>query len=148
GEVSSTPRTPAAAMASASGTVATQTPRAPAATCRRAISGHLCVLACGRKPQPVFLHCSAMTRRLPSKASRSSSSAGVGMALRGRPFHSSASAWLAPSEPEMPALTVDVKKVRRRIEALPGTAYLVLHSRRGRLGVHDGSEPQYTSRWP
>ena len=44
---------PAATIASASGTVATEIPRAPAANWRRAISGHLCVLACGRNVQPL-----------------------------------------------------------------------------------------------
>ena len=76
---------PAATIASASGTVATATPRAPSATCRRAISGHLCVLACGRAAQPRVWQCSEIVRRLASKASRSSSRAGVGISSLVRP---------------------------------------------------------------
>ena len=60
GEVRSTPVMPAATIASASGTVATETPRAPAANWRRATSGHLCVLACGRSAQPLRRQCSAI----------------------------------------------------------------------------------------
>ena len=48
-------RTPAAAITSASPTLATQTPTAPAAIWRRAISGHLWVLACGRSFLPAAL---------------------------------------------------------------------------------------------
>ena len=39
------PRTPARAITSASPSLAQATPSAPAVTCRRAISGHRCVLA-------------------------------------------------------------------------------------------------------
>jgi hypothetical protein len=45
GEVKSNPEIPAAASISVSETVAAHTPIAPAAICRRAISGHLCALA-------------------------------------------------------------------------------------------------------
>ena len=110
GEVRRTPVIPAATIASASGTVATATPRAPAATCRRAISGHLCVLACGRAAQPRLWQCSAIIRMLASKASRSSSRAGVGMSAlvqptaglrpRPRPRAGRCSAWQRPARPQ------------------------------------------------
>src|SRR6185503_18143582 len=71
-------RMPAAAITSASPTLATQTPTAPAAICRRAISGHLWVLAWGRIFLPTAFTCAAIFCRLRSKRSRSRSSAGVG----------------------------------------------------------------------
>ena len=70
---------PAATSASASGTVAAQMPIAPAAICRWAIAGHLCVLACGRKPHFACRQWSAILAMLASKASRSTTSAGVGI---------------------------------------------------------------------
>ena len=77
---------PAATIASASGTVATEIPRAPAANWRRATSGHLCVLACGRSAHPVPRQCSAIFSMLACSRSRSTSKAGVGRsALRRTP---------------------------------------------------------------
>ena len=52
GEVSSRPVIPADAINSASTTVATQTPMAPAAIWRFAISGHLCAFEWGRNDLP------------------------------------------------------------------------------------------------
>ena len=71
-------RTPAAAITSASPTFATHTPTAPAAIWRRAISGHLWVLAWGRIFLPAAFTWAAIFWRLRSKRSRSRSSAGVG----------------------------------------------------------------------
>ena len=48
------PRTPAAAMTSASPSLAQATPSAPAAICRLAISGQRWVLACGRRFFPAL----------------------------------------------------------------------------------------------
>src|SRR5438105_568890 len=79
GEVSSNPSIPALASISASVTVATDMPIAPAAICLRAISTHLCALACGRRFLPVRFTCAAMRARLDSNASRFSNSAGVGI---------------------------------------------------------------------
>ena len=70
---------PALAISSASATVATQMPQAPSAICLFAISGHLCALACGRSFLPAADAAEAMRCRLDSKASRSTSSAGVGI---------------------------------------------------------------------
>ena len=76
--VISSPPMPAADIASASRMVAQETPSAPAAICRLAISGVLCVLACGRKLTPRALAWSAIVRMLYSNASRSRISDGVG----------------------------------------------------------------------
>src|SRR5262245_63393409 len=75
-------RTPAAAIASASPTLATHTPTAPAAIWRTAISGHLCVFACGRNFLPTLFTYWAIFWTLRSKRSRSSRSAGVGISER------------------------------------------------------------------
>src|SRR5262245_36752361 len=80
--VMSRPRTPAAAMTSASPSLAQATPSAPAAIWRRAISGQRWVLACGRRFFPAFRTCAAMRARLRSKRSASRSSAGVGISSR------------------------------------------------------------------
>src|SRR6185436_17385543 len=69
---------------------ATHTPTAPAAICRSAISGHLCVFECGRNFLPTLFTYWAIFWMLRSKRSRSSRSAGVGISLRvmaGRGYH-------------------------------------------------------------
>src|SRR5262250_1704501 len=75
-------RMPAAAITSASPTLAQQMPTAPAAIWRRAISGHLCVLEWGRSFLPADFTCAAILAMLRSKRSTSRSSAGVGISLR------------------------------------------------------------------
>src|SRR5438132_11782224 len=76
-EVISSPLMPARARHSASAVVATQTPRAHAFTWRLAISAHLCVLACGRRPMEWLRACSLILRMLASNRSRSSNRHGV-----------------------------------------------------------------------
>src|SRR3990172_3560173 len=80
--VISSPWIPARAITSASPSFAQATPRAPAATWRRAISGHLWVLAWGRIALPARRACPAIVARFFSKRSRSRSSAGVGISSR------------------------------------------------------------------
>ena len=70
------------AITSASPSLAQATPSAPAAICRRAISGQRWVLACGRRFLPAVRTWAAMRARLRSKRSRSSRSAGVGISSR------------------------------------------------------------------
>ncbi len=70
---------PPLAISSASGTVATQMPVDPAASWCFEISTHLCALAWGRRALPDAFAWAAICRRLASKASRSSRSAGVGI---------------------------------------------------------------------
>ena len=83
--VTSTSRMPAATNTAASLTFWQQMPTAPSATWRRAISGHLWLLAWGRRRTLPPASASAMRCRLRSKAGRSSTSAGVSMALTGSP---------------------------------------------------------------
>ncbi len=80
--VTSTSPTPPSTRASASDTFWQHTPTAPNAIWRLAISGDLCVLACGRTRMPALRAKSAMRLRLPSNASRSISSAGVSTCAR------------------------------------------------------------------
>src|SRR5207244_835202 len=54
-------------------------PIAPADICLRAISTHLCALACGRRFFPVRFTCAAMRARLASNTFRSNNNAGVGI---------------------------------------------------------------------
>src|SRR5262249_37563375 len=77
GEVISTPPMPLPAITSASPAVEQQMPAAPAAICRRAISIDLAPLLCGLSSIPAALVWAAMAAMLCSRASRSSSSAGV-----------------------------------------------------------------------
>src|SRR6266436_45864 len=74
-------RMPAAAITSASPTLAQQMPTAPAAIWRRAISGHLCVFECGRSFLPTAFTWAAILAMFRSKRSRSRSSAGVGISV-------------------------------------------------------------------
>src|SRR5690348_5820276 len=69
--------TPATANASASPTVATVMPTAPAASWRRAISADLCVLTCGRTTSPRRAAVPAIALRLASSTSVSTTTAGV-----------------------------------------------------------------------
>ena len=80
GEVTRIAPTPAAAMASASASLAQQIPTAPAAIWRCARAEHLCDLACGRSARPAALARAAIFATLRSKASRSRTAAGVGIA--------------------------------------------------------------------
>jgi len=73
---------PDSAITSASPTLAQQIPTAPAAIWRRAISGHLWVLECGRSFLPAAVVQAAIFAMLRSKRSRSSRSAGVGISFR------------------------------------------------------------------
>src|SRR5262245_29392127 len=85
-------RMPAAAITSASPTLAQQMPTAPAAIWRRAISGHLCVFEWGRSFLPAAFTCAAILAMFRSKRSRSRRRAGVGISLRvmaGRAYHGS-----------------------------------------------------------
>src|SRR5438552_4101283 len=75
--LTSTSLMPPSTSASASATFWQHTPTAPCASCRLAISGHLCVLACGRTRTLRAFTESASVRRLRSKASSSTTSAGV-----------------------------------------------------------------------
>ena len=77
--------TPLAAMTSASLTLATVTPMAPAAIWRWVMAGHLCPLACGRHCTPCWRMVPAMCAMLRSIVSMSTSSAGVSSALTGIP---------------------------------------------------------------
>jgi hypothetical protein len=61
----------------ASPTVATVRPTAPSASWRRAISKHLCVLACGRRVKLWSRARSAIATRLASNTSRSTTRHGV-----------------------------------------------------------------------
>src|SRR5574341_421252 len=72
-------------MASASLTFWQQTPTAPPATWRRAITGHLWLLLWGRSRTGLPATAWARRARLRSKASRSSNRAGVSTASRGIP---------------------------------------------------------------
>ena len=74
---SSTSPIPAPTKISASPSDCAQSPTAPAATCRRPISGHLCALPCGRIATPVGSTSPCSRAMFASNASRSSSSAGV-----------------------------------------------------------------------
>ena len=74
---------PARASTIASDTFAAQMPTAPAANCRCATCGHLCVFACGRKPLPRAPRKSAIRAMLRFSASSSSNSAGVGTSASG-----------------------------------------------------------------
>ena len=69
--------TPASLSASASPSLAQQTPTAPAAVCSRAIAAHLCVLACGRSVSPAAFANVAIAAMFRSSASTSMISAGV-----------------------------------------------------------------------
>ena len=73
----STSGTPPRTMTSASETFWQQTPTAPCAIWRKAMTGLLWVLAWARKRTPAVCVASAMRFKLRSKASRSTSSAGV-----------------------------------------------------------------------
>ena len=87
-------RMPAAAITSASPTLAQQMPTAPAAIWRRAISGHLWVLECGRIFFPAVFTYAAILAMFRSKRSRSRRRAGVGISFRfmaWRAYHGSAS---------------------------------------------------------
>ena len=75
--LTSTSVTPACTSACASLTFWQHTPTAPWAICRRAITAHLWVLACGRSRTPAAEVPCAIVSRLRSKASRSTSNAGV-----------------------------------------------------------------------
>ena len=77
GEVISSPSIPSSASASASPSLAQQTPSAPAAICRRAMSALLWVLACGRSFSPAPAANAAIAAMLRSSASTSTTSAGV-----------------------------------------------------------------------
>src|SRR4051794_35882762 len=77
-----TPPMPAAASPSASSMVVQEAPIAPARTSLRAISGHLCDLACGRNETPLAAAHSDIFRMLASRALRSMRSAGVLTSLR------------------------------------------------------------------
>ena len=61
----------------ASLTFATQTPTDPVSSWMRATAGHLCVLACGRLAMPFRPTVRCIVAMFASKASRSTSSAGV-----------------------------------------------------------------------
>ena len=80
--VINSPGMPWSAKTSASARRAAQQPMAPASTSARATAGHLWVLPCGRKPLPRTRRCAAMVAMFDSKASRSSSRAGVGRSPR------------------------------------------------------------------
>jgi hypothetical protein len=64
GDVIRSPVIPADARASASPIVAQDAPMAPADISRRAIIGHLCDFACGRRAIPAAAACAAMVRML------------------------------------------------------------------------------------
>ncbi len=72
---------PPSARASASPTLAQVMPTAPASSCRRAISTHLCVLACGRSFAGPPAAKSAMRWMLRMSFALSSTSAGVSTSL-------------------------------------------------------------------
>src|SRR3954470_95171 len=84
--------TPPAAMASASPVFCTHTPTAPACTCSLASIELLCILACGRHRSPCLRQKSAMRVRLRSMASRSTTRAGVSIAVAGWPTRRSGEA--------------------------------------------------------
>ena len=68
---------PAAAITSASPSLAQHIPTAPASIWSRATRGDLCALACGRQATPASAQSSAMRARLRSNASASTKSTGV-----------------------------------------------------------------------
>src|SRR5437879_4286203 len=78
--------TPPSTMASASPTFWQHTPTAPRAICRRPITAHLCVFACGLRRTPLPATALAILSRLRWKASSSISRAGVSTSLRGAPI--------------------------------------------------------------
>src|SRR5438270_86671 len=73
-------------MASASLTFWQQTPTAPSSICFSAMTGHLCVLACGLRRTLLPFTRSASRRRLLSKASRSTMNARVSTSSRLMPI--------------------------------------------------------------
>ncbi|MCY1374532.1 hypothetical protein D9M69_618810 [compost metagenome] len=78
-------RMPAATKGSASLTFWQQMPRAPRASWRRAIWGHLCALAWGRKATSCRSAQACIARRFASKAVRSSARLGVSTRAKGSP---------------------------------------------------------------
>ena len=68
---------PCSKSASASLTFATQIPTEPVSSCRRAMAGVLCVLACGRLAMPLRSIVRCIVARFASSASRSTTSDGV-----------------------------------------------------------------------
>src|SRR5262245_24931467 len=103
GVVMRRPRMPAWTITSASPSLAQATPRAPAAICRRAISGHRWVFACGRMFFPAARTCAAMRARLRSKRSRSRSRAGVGISSRRMGGHSTICCGFTAAPPSGPS---------------------------------------------
>src|SRR5688572_26704494 len=76
---------PPATIASASAVFCTHTPTAPACICSLARATLLCILACGRQRTSCLRANSAMRARLRFIASRSTTRAGVSMALMSWP---------------------------------------------------------------
>src|ERR1700742_2074162 len=77
---------PPATSASASDTFWQQTPTAPKAICRAAMTDDLCVLACGRRRTPSRFTSAAIFSRLRASASRSTIRAGVSISDTGAPI--------------------------------------------------------------
>ena len=72
---------PASAITSASPSFWQVMPRAPSATCRRAISTDLCVLTWGRFASPTASQCACQRARLCSSRSTSTTTAGVSTSI-------------------------------------------------------------------
>jgi hypothetical protein len=95
--LTSTSRMPPATIASASLTFWQHTPTAPNATCRRAIAGHLWVLACGRSLAGVALTRAVMRSRFRSNASSSMIRAGVSTSSSAMPISAGIACSMAAS---------------------------------------------------
>src|SRR5687768_6001103 len=110
--------TPPSTSASASDTFWQQTPTAPACICRRAMSGHLCVLAWVRtRTRPATARFKAA--RLRSKASRSRISAGVSTSARRWPTSAGFCCTILVHEPDQRAGHQDDERQRHEVEPFP-----------------------------
>ena len=91
---------PPSTSVSASSSLATVIPTAPASSWRRAMATDLWVLKWGRSATPPARACSAIQPMLPSRRSRSTSRAGVSVAAQARPMRADGAATATGRAPE------------------------------------------------